>query len=246
MHPAPTPDLAAKTRDAHQRLNDHYGIQAIYGRADPMHELIGTILSHRTTHANEVTAYRTLRERFPTWEAVRDAPLPDLIDAIRAANYPEVKAPYLQNLLTHLIRETGAANIDFLGGLSTEAAMKWLTDLPGIGPKTATLLLLFNFHKPVLPVDTHVHRVTQRLGVIAPRASAEKAHAILLACLPPDAVVLFNFHKHFYWHGQRICTWYSPKCGDCVLRDLCDFYQSGGKMVLSSTPSRTPAKKGPG
>ncbi|AQG78798.1 endonuclease III domain-containing protein [Spirosoma montaniterrae] len=233
-----TSDETTRTHDAHGRLNEFYGVQAIYGRADPMHELIGTILSHRTTHANEVTAYRTMRERFPTWEAVRDAPLPDLIDAIRTANYPEVKAPYIQNLLAHLIRETGAANIDFLRDMSTTEAMQWLTNLPGIGPKTATLLLLFNFHKPVLPVDTHVHRVTQRLGLIGPNVSAEKAHAILLARLPPDAVVLFNFHKHFYWHGQRVCTWYNPKCSDCVLRDRCVYYQSGGQMKLSSTPMR--------
>ena len=231
-------NLAAKTRDAHQRLNEIYGVQAIYGRADPMHELVGTILSHRTTHANEVTAYRTMRERFPTWEAVRDAPLPDLIDAIKSANYPEVKAPYIQNLLSHLIRETGAANIDFLAELSTEDAMKWLTALPGIGPKTATLLLLFNFQRPVLPVDTHVYRVTQRLGVMGPKVSAEKAHAILLSYLPPDATVLFNFHKHFYWHGQRTCTWYHPRCHECVLRDICDFYASGKTLVLSSTPKR--------
>ena len=238
MPVVPVPDLAAKTLDAHQRLNNHYGIQAIYGRADPMHELIGTILSHRTTHANEVMAYRTMRERFPTWEAVRDASLADLTDAIKSANYPEIKAPYIQNLLTHLIRETGTANIDFLGDMSTEDAMKWLTSLPGIGLKTATLLLLFNFKKPVLPVDTHVHRVTQRIGVIGPKVSAEKAHTLLLACFPPDASVLFNFHKHFYWHGQRVCTWYSPRCGDCVLRSLCDFYESGGTMVISSTPKR--------
>ena len=85
---------AEKTQLAHQVLNEHYGVQAIYGRVDPMHELIGTILSHRTTHANEVTAYRTMRERFPTWESVRDAPLADLIAAIHTANYPEIKAPY--------------------------------------------------------------------------------------------------------------------------------------------------------
>lgn len=234
--------LATKTLEAHERLNEYYGIQDIYGRADPMHELIGTILSHRTTHANEVTAYRTMRERFPTWEQVRDAPLAELIDAIKTANYPEVKAPYIQNLLTHLLRETGAPNIDFLSDMSTEEAMKWLTDLPGIGLKTATLLLLFNFQKPVLPVDTHVHRVTQRVGAIGPKVSAEKAHTLLLSYLPQDATVLFNFHKHFYWHGQRVCTWYYPKCNECVLRTMCDFYQSGGKIVLSSTPSRKQAK----
>ena len=233
-----SPDQVTKTLEAHERLNDFYGVQAIYGRADPMHELVGTILSHRTTHANEVTAYRTLRERFPTWEVVRDAPLPDLIDAIKTANYPEVKAPYIQNLIAHLIRETGAANIDFLRDLSTDEAMTWLTNLPGIGPKTATLLLLFNFQKPVLPVDTHVYRVTQRIGVIGPKVSADKTHDILLSRLPADAVVLFNFHKHFYWHGQRVCSWYHPKCDECVLRDMCDFYASGKTTILSSTPKR--------
>ena len=231
-------NAAVKTREAHEKLNEAYGVQAIYGRADPMHELIGTILSHRTTHANEVAAYQTMRERFPTWESVRDAPLPALVDAIRTASYPDVKAPYIQNLLTHLIRETGAANIDFLATRSTADAMKWLTDLPGIGPKTATLLLLFNFQRPVLPVDTHVHRVTQRMGLIGPTVSAEKAHILLLTYLPPDATVLFNFHKHFYWHGQRVCTWYTPNCGECVLREACDFYHSGKTMVLSSTPKK--------
>ncbi|MBD2702828.1 endonuclease III [Spirosoma sp. BT702] len=234
----PQSSLTVKTLVAHERLNEAYGIQAIYGYSDPMHELIGTILSHRTTHANEVTAYRTMRERFPTWEQVRDAPLPDLIDAIQTANYPEVKAPYIQQLLTRLFEERGQANIDFLRDLSTEEAMSWLTSLPGIGLKTSTLLLLFTFHKPVLPVDTHVHRVTQRIGLIGPKVSAEKAHSILLSHLPEDAVVLFNFHKHFYWHGQRVCTWHQPKCSACVLRDICDFYQSGKTTPLSSTPVR--------
>ena len=234
----PTSAPVSKTRDVHERLNQEYGIQAIKGYADPMHELIGTILSHRTTHANEVIAYRTMRERFPNWEQVRDAPLSDLIDAIKTANYPEIKAPYIQNLLTHLFREKGTANIDFLGDLSTEEAMNWLTTLPGIGLKTATILLLFTFHKPVLPVDTHVHRVTQRLGLIGPKVSAEKAHTLLLGYLPQDALTLFNFHKHFYWHGQRVCTWYDPKCHACVLRPLCDFYQSGRTAILSSTPVR--------
>ena len=220
---------------------DHYGVQEIYGRADPMHELIGTILSHRTTHANEVTAYRTMRERFPTWEDVRDAPLPDLIDAIRTATYPEIKAPYIQHTLTRLFEEKGAATIDFLHELSTEAAMQWLTDLPGVGPKTATLLLLFNFKKPLLPVDTHVHRVTQRLGLIGPKVSADKAHDLLLSYLPQDATVLFNFHKHFYWHGQRVCTWYDPKCRAMCPTDYVDYYQTGSAAVLSSIPLRRKA-----
>ena len=219
----------------HLQLTDLYGTQEIYGRSDPMHELIATILSHRTTHANEVAAFKAMREHFPTWEAVRDAPLAELIACIQTANYPEVKAPWIKQVLTAVITERGEANIDFLANMTTEEAMAWLTNLPGVGLKTASLLLLFYFKKPVLPVDTHVHRVTQRVGVLGPKVSAERAHKILLEQLPEDPLVLFNFHKHFFWHGQRVCTWYNPKC---VLTSQCAYFQSGGTMVVSSTPRK--------
>ncbi|GAB3902647.1 endonuclease III [Larkinella knui] len=220
-----TDDATGKTLLVHEILNQHYGIQAIYGRLEPMHELIATVLSHRTTHANEVTAFRTMMARFGTWEAIRDAPVEELTEAIQTSNYPEIKAPWIKQILARIIAERGEANVDFLREMTNEAAMTWLTALPGVGLKTATLLLLFNFQKPVLPVDTHVHRVSQRLGLIGPKVSAEKAHAILLRYLPPDATVLFNFHKHFYWHGQRICTWSYPKCQSCVLKLHCDYFQ---------------------
>jgi endonuclease III len=223
---------------AHLRLTEVYGTQDIYGRTDPMHELIATILSHRTTHANEVAAFKAMRARFVTWEAVRDAPLEELTDCIKTANYPEVKAPWIKQVLAAIIAERGQANIDFLESMTTEEAMTWLTNLPGVGLKTASLLLLFYFRKPVLPVDTHVHRVTQRVGVLGPKVSAERAHKILLEQLPKDPLVLFNFHKHFYWHGQRTCTWYNPKCNECALADQCAFYQSGWTLKLSSTPSK--------
>jgi endonuclease-3 len=225
LAPPPTDPLVEKTWWAHELLNEAYGVLDIAPRRSHLHQLIGTILSHRTTHANEVTAYRRMRERFPTWEAVRDAPLDELIDCIRTANYPEVKAPSIQRVLARLIAERGEASIDFLEDLSTEEAMRWLTSLPSVGLKTATLVLLFNFKKPVLPVDTHVHRVMQRIGAIGPRVSAERAHDILLARLPKDATVLYNFHTHFYWHGQRVCTWSAPRCGICVLQDRCDYFQ---------------------
>ncbi len=226
---------------AHLQLTELYGMQEIYGRSDPMHELIATILSHRTTHANEVAAFRAMQTRFPTWEAVRDAPLEELITCIQTANYPEVKAPWIKQVLTAVITERGEANIDFLAEMSTEEAMAWLTNLPGVGLKTASLLLLFYFKKPVLPVDTHVHRVTQRVGVLGPKVSAERAHKILLDELPKDPLVLFNFHKHFYWHGQRVCSWYNPKCYECVLASQCAYFQSGGTLVVSSTPRKKPS-----
>ena len=227
-----------KTLWAHETLNQQYGVQDLYERKDPMRELIRTILSHRTTYVNEMTAYRTMFERFGTWEGIRDAPLKDLIDAVKTANYPEVKAPYIKAVLTTIFQERGEANIDFLHELTLEEALLWLTRLPGVGPKTSTLLLLFEFHKPVLPVDTHVHRVTQRIGLIGPKVSAEKAHTLLLSYLPADAKTLFNFHRHFFWHGQRVCTWYEPSCHACVLQSRCDYFRNGRTATLSSTPHR--------
>jgi endonuclease-3 len=214
---------AARLWRAHERLNAQYGVQEIHGRRDRMHQLISTILSHRTTHANETAAYQRMRERFGTWEAIREAPLPELIETLRTATYPDVKALHIQRVLARIIEERGEASIDFLDDLPTDEALRWLLSLPGVGPKTATLVLLFNFARPVLPVDTHVHRVTQRLGIIGPKVSAERAHQMLLALLPADAPTLFNFHKHFYWHGQRICTWSEPRCALCVLRADCAY-----------------------
>ena len=102
--------------------------------------------------------------------------------------------------------------------------MAWLNDMPGIGLKTASLVLLFNFHKPVLPVDTHVHRIAQRVGMIGPKASADKAHQVLLEQLPKDALTLLNFHKHNYWHGQKICFFAKPDCARCPLKGFCNYY----------------------
>ncbi|GAA4463325.1 endonuclease III [Nibrella saemangeumensis] len=231
-------ELIQKTLWAHKTLNVQYGVQEFYEQKNPMRELIRTILSHRTTYANEMTAYRTMMEQFGTWEGVRDAPMAELTDTIKTANYPEVKAPYIKAVLEAIIQERGEANIDFLHELTTQEAMQWLNRLPGVGPKTSTLLLLFEFHKPVLPVDTHVHRVTQRVGLIGPKVSAGKAHTLLLSYLPPDAKALYNFHKHFFWHGQRVCTWYEPKCPACVLQSRCDYFQTGRTAKLSSTPQK--------
>ena len=222
-------DPKEKVWAAHELLQIAYGEQEIIPRRNPMHELISTILSHRTTHANEEKAYRRMLERFGSWEGVRDAPLPDLIEAIATSNYPEVKAPWIQKIIRAIIDERGEADIDFLHAVSTEEAMTWLMHLPGVGFKTATLVLLFNFKKPVLPVDTHVHRVMLRTGGIGPKVSAERAHALLLAMLPKDAKVLYNFHRHFYWHGQRVCTWNNPRCEACVLKDLCNYYRENRK-----------------
>ncbi|WP_161889158.1 endonuclease III domain-containing protein [Pontibacter russatus] len=214
-----------KTLLTHQLLNEAYKRLTLDSRRSPMHELISTMLSHRTNHADEEKAYYTMLERFGDWEGVLHADPDALADAIRTTRYPGQKAPQIQQALRMIKEERGEISIGFLQEMPVEEAMAWLTRLPGVGLKTATLLLLFNFKKPVLPVDTHVFRVSQRVGLIGARVTANKAHELLLKMLPPDATELFNFHKHLFWHGQRICTFYSPRCGQCVLNGFCNYYQ---------------------
>jgi endonuclease III len=210
---------------AHDLLNDAYKRLELYSRRDPMHELISTMLSHRTTHADEEKAYTTMLDRFGDWEGIMQADTEELAEAIKTTRYPEQKAPQIKETLRIIKADRGDFNIDFLAGLPIDEAMGWLTKLPGVGPKTATLLLLFNFHKPVMPVDTHVFRISQRIGIIGAKATANKAHDILLELLPPDPLELFNFHVHMLRHGQRVCTYYTPKCEKCVLSSICNYYQ---------------------
>lgn len=222
-------DESARAIDVYERLGKEYGIREWYRRREPLHELISTILSHRTNGANEDKAFNQMWARFGSWQAIADAPAEEIAEEIAPANYPEVKAPRIKAVLQRIIAERGEASIDFLGALPIEEAMAWLTDLPGVGPKTATLVLLFCFHKPVLPVDTHVHRVSGRIGLIGPRATADQAHDILLALLPHDATLLWNFHHNMLKHGQRICIWGNPRCEKCVLRQICDYAREHGR-----------------
>jgi endonuclease-3 len=224
-----TETLAAKARAMYDLLVATYGVQPLVPRREPMHELISTILSHRTTGKNEDSAYHKMRERWPTWEEVRDAPVGELAEAIAESNYAEQRAPRIQEVLRRIIAERGSADIDFLRDMPLEEAMTWLTDLPGVGPKTASLVLLFCFARPVMPVDTHVHRVSQRVGLIGPKVDATAAHPLLLALFPPDPQILFTFHIDTLRHGQKICVWATPRCGRCPLTEICDYYQTNRK-----------------
>lgn len=225
--------LAADKATLQARAMQMYAIfLATYGerplkppRRDALTELIMTILSQRTTAANEKLAFTRLWDHYGSWEAIRDGDTATVTELIAPSNYPEVKAPHIKATLAQIIAERGEANIDFLEHESVGDGLRWLLALPGVGIKTASLVLLFNFAKHIMPVDTHVHRVSLRTGLLAPRTSADKAHTLLLTLLPDDPYTLFNFHVSCLRHGQKICTWSAPKCPQCPIKHLCDYYQ---------------------
>jgi endonuclease-3 len=210
-----------KTRLAHELLVAHYGQRVWRGRGDPLDELILTILSQNTSDINSGRAYRALRQRFPTWQAVLDAPTAEVYAAIRPAGLGNIKAPRIQLTLRSIWERTGALSLDLLDTMSTDEGREWLLSLDGIGPKTAACVLMFALGRPALPVDTHVHRVSLRLGLIGPRVGADKAHALLEASLPPEAV--YSFHLNFIQHGRLICHARKPECGRCPLAHICDY-----------------------
>ena len=214
-----------RVREVYTRLVTLYGERDLAPRREPMHELVSTILSQRTTWANEELAYRRMWERFGSWTGIRDAPEGELAKAIAPSNYPETKAPQIKRALAQIIEERGAAEIDFLADLPVEEGLAWLTALPGVGIKTAALVLLFCFGKPILPVDTHVYRVSQRVGLISQKVrSSTAAHAPLAELLPRESHMLYNFHIALLLHGQQVCVWKAPRCNACPLTDICDWY----------------------
>lgn len=219
--------MKPETKDvqrAHDLLLNEYGDHPWQPR-DPIATLVSTILSQNTNDVNRDVAFERLRERFPTWEAVRDAPEETLVEAIRPAGLGPTKAPRIQEALRRITEEGGEIGLDFLREAPLDEARKWLLSIPGVGPKTAAIVLCFAFGEPAFPVDTHVHRVTRRLGLIPQSASREKAHALLEELVPAD--ICYPFHLNLIEHGRAVCRARKPACGRCVLREECDCVRRG-------------------
>jgi endonuclease-3 len=191
------------------------------GRTDPLSELVAVVLSQHTSDVNSERAFESLRARYPDWEAVRTAPTPAVADAIRSGGLAVIKAARIQRILTQIVEARGELSLDFLDGLSLDDAREFLRALDGVGPKSAACVLLFSLNKPAMPVDTHVHRVAGRLGLIPKGTTAEAAHEQLERMVPPDEV--YRFHVNLIWHGRRVCKAPRPRCAECPVLALCPY-----------------------
>ncbi|MDR7415401.1 MAG: endonuclease III [Armatimonadota bacterium] len=219
---APSPALRRRARTVDRLLEAFYGPPRIRPVRDPVGVLVRAVLSQNTSDRNSDRAFTRLRERLRTWRAVRDAPLRTVEALIRPAGLSTVRARRIRTLLRALPEAGGEPSLDFLRSASPEEARAWLLGQPGIGPKTAAIVLLFGLRLPAFPVDTHVYRVTRRVGLVPSGMSREAAHGWMEALVPPERYA--PFHLLLVRHGREICRAHAPRCTGCPLRRACAAY----------------------
>jgi endonuclease-3 len=209
--------------EVHRRLLEAYGDPSWREALSILDELISTILSQNTNDINRDRAFTKLKQRFETWESVRDADVNMVIEAIRSAGLANQKGPRIQKILRQITAERGSLALDFLKELSAEEAMHWLMQFNGVGPKTASIVLLFSLGKDAFPVDTHIQRVTGRVGLRPEKMSNQQAHRHLADLFPPQAYKAA--HLNIIRLGREVCHPKRPACEICVLQSICDYYQ---------------------
>lgn len=214
-------DVKQKYNAVHQALIEKYGEPTWRQHLPPVDELVSTILSQSTSDINRDKGFYALKARYPDWESVMNAPEAEVIETIRPAGLANQKGPRIQAALRHVQADRGEISLDFLADLPLDEAQKWLTSIKGIGPKTVAIILLFAFDRPAFPVDTHVHRITRRLGLIGPKVTADKAHPILENIGEPDT--FYPLHLNLIRHGRETCIARNPKCEQCVLKPYCNY-----------------------
>lgn len=202
-----------------ERLSEVYGYPHHLPSGDPVAELVLTVLSQNTSDTNSGRAFIQLMRRFPSWDALADAPVEEIAEAIQVGGLAQQKAPRIKRILEEVRRRSPGWDLGFLAVEPMDEARAWLRSLPGVGPKTAACVLLFALNRPAMPVDTHVERVAKRLGIIPANATAERAHKMLEAWVPPE--LYYPFHMSLIKHGRRTCHARRPRCADCPLAPQC-------------------------
>jgi endonuclease-3 len=212
---------AKRALKIHQKLLLDFSQPTWRNPLPPIDELISTILSQNTNDLNRDRAFNGLRARFPTWEAVRDTKKTSIINAIRPAGLSNQKAPRIQKVLREITKERGSLDLGFLKELPLEEARAWLTKFNGVGPKTAAIVLLFSLGRPAFPVDTHIYRVTGRIGLRPEKMTVEQAHPYLEQLFPPETY--YAAHLNLIRLGREVCQARKPLCPRCPIRELCDY-----------------------
>jgi endonuclease-3 len=215
-----------------ERLRAEYGRPSTRIHGAPIDELVLTVLSQNTNDRNRDVAYERLRDRFPSWDAVRDAPVEDIEEAIRPGGLAVTKAPRIQRILA-AISDSGSMDLSWMADAPLDQARDYLCELPGVGRKTAACVLLFSYGRHDVPVDTHVHRVGTRLGIFREGASLDECHDEMLR-LSKGADPL-EAHVALIRHGRRICVARRPRCEECPLLAICPY----GRSTLSEGGGRS-------
>ena len=221
-------------REVDRRLLAMYGDKQWQQRAEPLDELILTVLSQHTNDLNRDKAFSELKRCFPRWTQVLQAPTKMVAAAIKVAGLANQKAPRIKAILQRIAAANGGKlTLDFLSTVPVPDALAWLQQLPGVGPKTAACVLLFGFGKPVFPVDTHIYRIAKRLGWIAPKVSEARANAVLDSIVPDD--IKYRLHLNLIQHGRKVCRAQRPRCAVCPLTDLCAYFRAVGSQNAASS-----------
>jgi endonuclease III len=218
----------ASIKEIIKRLKASYGDRETVLKPDPVAVLVETILSQNTSDLNSGRAFDSLWKKFKTWDAVSKAPNAAISDSIKSGGLSDIKAKYIKDSLLAIKRLRGEIGLRFLKEMPMEEARKWLTGLPGVGLKTANVVMLFALGMPAVPVDTHIFRVAKRLGLIEEKSTLEKAHQELEKIVPVDEA--YPFHLLMIEHGRRTCHARNPECPKCVLLDICP----GAKLFLKN------------
>ena len=225
--------LKAFVRHVEALLRKEYGVPKVAPARTLLDALVETILSQNTTDTNSSRAFRALRRRYPRWHDVLAAPVGGVVDVIRSAGLANTKAPRIQSILARLQEERGRLSLKHLAGMSQPAAMEYLLSLPGVGPKTAACTLLFGMGRDVFPVDTHIHRLCRRLGIVSKFATAEQTQDSMAALVPKGRAL--SLHVNLIRHGRRVCKAQRPQCGGCALAGECGsvsvFSVAGGQSA---------------
>lgn len=201
-----------------KRLEERFGTLKWHSHGDPLDILILTILSQNTNDQNRDRAYKSLKEQFPTYESIVRAPTAQVAEAIKVGGLHHQKAKRIQEILRRIKRERGAYDLSYLKDLSTEEAVHELLKFDGVGKKTAGVVLTFSLNKPYFPVDTHIHRITQRLGLVKKN---QDPHDVMNELVPDR--LKYQLHLHLIWHGRQTCKARKPLCEQCVLADVCSY-----------------------